>query len=136
MLHDYANVYFDAHNPMLSRCRRLNNEICVLRIDSQIFDLAGVIVTDRNASSDWAGFWPVTAGLAQIASERVFAKYWTHGDPYEQMNHKSEKCAEVLVPDRIAAQFMIGAYVANQTALASFQALNTGLPVQILGMFF
>src|SRR5881296_892045 len=49
MLHEYANVYLDAHNPMLSKCRRLNDEICVLRIDPQIFDLDGVIVTDRNA---------------------------------------------------------------------------------------
>lgn len=52
-LHQYANLYFDAHNPMLSRCRHLNNEICVLRITPAVLDLPGVIVTDRNAASDW-----------------------------------------------------------------------------------
>ena len=31
-LHEYANLYFDAHNPMLSKCRNQNNEICVLRV--------------------------------------------------------------------------------------------------------
>ncbi|MBI1748033.1 MAG: DUF4433 domain-containing protein [Acidobacteria bacterium] len=24
-LHEYANLYFDAHNPMLSKCREYNN---------------------------------------------------------------------------------------------------------------
>ncbi|HEX8845156.1 MAG TPA: DUF4433 domain-containing protein [Pyrinomonadaceae bacterium] len=136
-LHEYANLYFDAHNPMLSKCRQRNNEICVLRIAPAVLDLAGVIIADRNAASDWVGFWPVTEGLARIGLERVFAKYWTHpDDPYEQMRHKSEKCAEVLVPDCVAAQLVVGAYVANQTALASFQALNTGLPVQIRSSMF
>jgi len=40
------------------------------------------------------------------------------------------------VPDRIDSEAIVGAYVANQVALASFQALNTGLRVEIRGMFF
>jgi len=56
---------------------------------------------------------------------------------YDEMSHKSEKCAEVLVPDRAEARFVMGAYVANQTVLAAFQVLETGLPVRIRGdMFF
>jgi hypothetical protein len=27
LLHDYANLYFDAHNPMLSKCRDQNDTI-------------------------------------------------------------------------------------------------------------
>ncbi|HEY0321557.1 MAG TPA: DUF4433 domain-containing protein [Pyrinomonadaceae bacterium] len=136
MLHEYANLYFDAHNSMLSKCRQRNNEICVLRVNPQVLDLIGVIVTDRNAASGWASFRPASDGLTYLDSKRLFARYWTHADPYEQMNHKSEKCAEVLVPDRVEPHFVMGSYVANQTALASFQALNTGLPVQIRAMFF
>jgi len=55
-LHEYANLYFDAHNPMLSKCRRRNNEICVLHIDSTVLDQEGVILTDRNAASGWVRF--------------------------------------------------------------------------------
>lgn len=137
-LHEYANLYFDAHNPMLSKCRGRNAEICVLRVDPTVLDQPGVIVTDRNAASGWARFWPVVAGLGNISRDRLFARYWTHRDaPYEEMSHKSEKCAEVLVPDRVEMRLIIGAYVANQTAQAAFQQLNTGLPVQIRGdMFF
>lgn len=137
-LHEYANLYFDAHNPMLSRCRIRNGEICVLQVSAAVLDQPGVIVTSRNAASGWASFWPVEDGLRTVNRERVFARYWTHpDDPYEEMSHKSEKCAEVLVPDRVEGRFVIGAYVANQIALLAFQQLNTGLPVSTPGgMFF
>src|SRR3989338_5075248 len=137
-LHDYANLYFDAHNPMLSKCRGRNAEICVLHIDPAVLDQAGVIVTDRNAASNWVGFFSVTQGLSVINRERVLARYWIHtNDPYDEMSHKSEKCAEVLVPDRVEAHFIAGAYVANQDALLAFQLLNSALPVRIRGdMFF
>ena len=39
-LHDYANLYFDAHNPMLSKCRNKNDLICVLKIDIAVLDLS------------------------------------------------------------------------------------------------
>jgi hypothetical protein len=138
LLHEYANLYFDAHNPMLSRCRGRNSEICVLQIRPTVLDLPGVIIADRNAASNWTGFRPVSGGLNAISKDRVFARYWIHADdPYEEMRHKSEKCAEVLVPDRVDPQFIRGAYVANQIALAEFQKLNLQLSVRIRSdMFF
>ena len=80
----------------------------------------------------------MAAGLGNINGDRLFARYWTHRDnPYEEMSHKSEKCAEVLVPDRVEMRLIIGAYVSNQTAQLAFQQLNTGLPALIRGdMFF
>jgi hypothetical protein len=137
-LHDYANLYFDAHNPMLSKCRARNAEICVLHVDPAVLDLPGVIITDRNAASDWVGFFSVTQGLSVINRDRVLARYWIHpNDPYDEMSHKSEKCAEVLVPDRVDVQFIAGAYVANQAALAEFERQNFQLPVRVRGdMFF
>jgi hypothetical protein len=138
LLHEYANLYFDAHNPMLSKCRGRNNEICVLQIEASVLDLPGVIIADRNAASDWTGFRAVSGGLGIISKERVFARYWTHpGDPYEEMRHKSEKCAEVLVPDRVDPDVIGEVYVANQVALTEFQRLNSRLSVRIRSdMFF
>src|SRR5207244_12722562 len=74
-LHEYANLYFDAHNPMLSKCRARNDVICVLRIAATVLDLPGVIVTDRNAASGWARFWPAAAGLGNIGGEGLFGGY-------------------------------------------------------------
>lgn len=137
-LHEYANLYFDAHNAMLSRVRGHNSTICVLRVDPGVLDLPGVIVTDRNAASSWVSFLPVEDGLRAIDRERLFARSWKHPeDMYDEMNHKSEKCSEVLVPNRVDAQFVFGAYVANQAASAAFQALGTRLPVRLRSdMFF
>jgi len=55
-LHDYANLYFDAHNPMLSRVREYNNKICVLRISPKVLDLPKVAISDRNAACDFVVF--------------------------------------------------------------------------------
>lgn len=74
-LHEYANLYFDAHNPMLSKLRARNNEMCVLRVDAAVLDLPGVIIADRNAASDYARFFPVSEGLAAIDKDRLFAQY-------------------------------------------------------------
>ena len=122
---------------MLSRCRGRNNEICVLHVDPAVLDQEGVIVTDRNAASDWVGFWPVADVLSIISRERVFTRYWTHpDDPYDEMSHKSEKCAEVLVPDRVDVQLIVGAYVANQVALVEFQRIHSQLPVRVRSDMF
>lgn len=137
-LHEYVNMYFDAHNPMLSRLRDQNNSICVLRIAPDVLELPGVIIADRNASSAWVKFMPAGDGLSQIVRDRVFAKYWTHpNDPYEEMSHKSEKCAEVLVPDSVDSAMLLGAYLAHATVLSAWQAMNVPLPATIKrDMFF
>lgn len=136
-LHEYANLYFDAHNPMLSRRRNENDRICVLQVSSDVLELPGVIVADMNAAADYVTFRPVAAGLKLLDSSRVFARYWTHPDnPIDEMRHKSEKCAEVLVPDCVAPEFIFGAYVANQTALSGWQRLGVQVEATIRPGFF
>jgi len=136
-LHDYANLYFDAHNPMLSKCRSRNTEICVLRINTEVLDLPGVIIADRNASSGYVRFYAPVEGLAAIDKEALFAEYWTHPqNRYEEWAHKSVKCAEVLVPDKVESRYILGVYVANQTALADFKKLNLQLTVCIKSDIF
>ena len=50
-LHQYANLYFHARNPMLFK--RLNevDSLCVLRISKEVL-AAGAVITDQNAASD------------------------------------------------------------------------------------
>lgn len=136
-LHEYVNLYFDAHNPMLSRLRSRNNELCVLRIDAAVLDISGVIVADRNAASDYARFYGVAEGLAALNKERVFAQYWTHpDDPYVEMAHKLEKCAEVLVPDVFSPRYITGALVSNKQAQDALIASGITLPVLVQSTMF
>lgn len=136
-LHDYANLYFDAHNPMLSRVRDRNAEICVLRVAAEVLDLPGVIIADCNASSDYVHFRSAAEGLLSLNRERIFARYWTHPeDPFDEMRHKSEKCAEVLVPGCVDSCYIEGVNVANAAALARVQALGISLTARIKSDLF
>jgi hypothetical protein len=114
-LHQYVNLYFHARNPMMfqikSRHTDIHKEICVIRINKNILNSPGVVIADKNASSEYARFAPSPDGLRIIDKELVFAKYWHHEDPIEKDRHTSIKCAEVLVPDKIPKEFILGVYV-------------------------
>jgi hypothetical protein len=136
-LHDYANFYFDAHNPMLSKVRKYNNEICVLRISTEVLGLPTVIISDQNAASDWAGFYDVARGLSVLDKDKIFARYWTNpNDQIDEWKRSSAKCAEVLVPNKIDPKYILGAIVANQAALESLRKLESKLPIEIKGGIF
>ncbi len=134
-LHSYANLYFDAHNPMLSARRKNNSEICVLRIESDILDEIDVIITDKNAARNcW--FKTVEEGLPLLEKQEIYARYWTDDDYLEQERKKGIKCAEVLVPDSVPPGYILGAYVANESALSYFRSVSD-IPVEInRSMFF
>jgi len=129
-LHDYANLYFDAHNPMLSARRNLNDTICVLIINKNVLKVNGIILTDQNASRA-CRFMTLDDGLPLLKSEEVFARFWLNkGDQIEEYRLKGVKCAEVLVPGCVNVNFIAGAYVANDLALRSFKKVSS-LPVEI-----
>ncbi|MBI3008088.1 MAG: DUF4433 domain-containing protein [Candidatus Omnitrophica bacterium] len=120
---------------MLSARRHLNDSICVLRIKSDVLSLAGIIITDQNASRDcW--FKPVNEGLPLLKHSEVFAEFWINRDDFmEEYRLKGIKCAEVLVPDHIHPNYIFAAYVANKTVLDAFVRVSV-LPVQINGNLF
>ncbi len=135
-LHDYANLYICARNPMMYLRKNLHQELCVLCISTEVLDIAGAVVTDRNASSDYAAFYPSPAGLSKVNGELVFSEYWTHPDQITEWQHKSIKCAEVLVPNRIDSTYIDGAYVSGKTARK--RLMDTGFTGNIISehMFF
>ena len=55
-----------ANSPMLSVRRDQNDNICILKFDCSILDISGVVVSDRNASSGYAGFCSPIDGLKAI----------------------------------------------------------------------
>jgi len=135
-LQDYVNLYIYARNPMLYVLQSRHVDLCILRVSIEILDLPGVIITDRNASSDYARFAPAPKGLFIVDKDLTFAEYWTHPDPFEAMRRKSAKCSEVLVPDRIDPGFIRGAYVSCQEAKTAFEALGVDIAVTINSYLF
>jgi len=89
----------------------MHKGLCIVRINKDVLNISGTVITDRNASSDYVRFASAPEGLRIIDKELVFARYWNHADPIEKDCHTSIKCAEVLVPDKVPIDFLLGAYV-------------------------
>src|SRR5256885_8318815 len=55
-LHQYANLYFHARNPMLFKRQNEFPDLCILQVSTAIFDADGTVITDCNAASDYVRF--------------------------------------------------------------------------------
>jgi hypothetical protein len=130
-LHEYANVYFHARNPMMSRRRNEAARLCVLKISTDILSIPGAVIADQNAASNYVKF-SAPDQLKFIDLDYVFARNWKHPEnQIEEWRHSSAKCAEVLIPKRIPPNFVLGAYVMNDAARAELTGLGFALPVEI-----
>lgn len=117
-LHDYANLYFDARNPMMYYIINHNNvnDLCIICVDKRVLDLKDTIVTDRNAASELALFEKSERGLKFIKFEQVFAKSWDDPNYLEKIEKKAIKCAEVLVLGKVPIEYLLKIKVATQLA--------------------
>lgn len=133
-LHQYANLYFHARNPMLSV--RRSEEVCVLRISTQVLSLNGVAITDQNAASKYVRFYAPNQWQL-LDFDDIFARDWTHpDDQIREWRHKSRKCAEVLVPHRVPPNMIAGAYVADNASLIALRSTGFALPITVDPDFF
>src|SRR4029077_21052147 len=55
-LHQYANLYFHARNPMLFKRMAEAPNLCVLQVSTRVLNLAGTVISDQNAASDYVRF--------------------------------------------------------------------------------
>ena len=113
-LWNYANVYFQVRNPMLYRVIKtfgLEN-IVVLEINSNIINSPGSGIADGNASSQITKFFKnIDEGLKVLDSALLKKGYWTDVD-----DGKRRIMAEVLIPDQIPPQNIIGIYTYSHQA--------------------
>lgn len=130
-LHEYANVYFHARNPMMSRRRNEAQSLCVLRVSTDILKISGAVITDQNAVSKYVKF-SAPDRLKFMNLDYVFAANWKHPDnQIEEWRHSSAKCAEALIPHRIPADYLLGAYVVNATVRTKLEELGFALPIDV-----
>lgn len=135
-LHQYANLYFHARNPMLFKRKDEASELCVLRVSVEVFKERGVVITDCNAASDYVRF--LAPSQWQILDfDDIYAHNWRHpSNPARNYQHRSRKCAEVLIPQRVEPQLLTGAYVADAAAAARLTALRCSLPISVEPLLF
>lgn len=130
-LHQYANLYFHARNPMMYKRKDEAPRICILRVSTEVFNLSGAVITDCNAASDWVRFLaPKQWRLLDF--DDIYALDWRHpGNRTRYYQHRSRKCAEVLVPQRVGPELLTGAYVVDAEAQALMDAEGFTLPVNV-----
>lgn len=135
-LHQYANLYFHARNPMLYKRKAEAASLSVLRISTEVRNQNGVVFTDCNAASDYVRFLhPSQSRLLDF--DAIFALDWRHPkDEIAYIRHRSQKCAEILVPHCVEPKYLIGAYVVDATARGKLKALGFELPVSVDSVMF
>ncbi len=69
-LHEYANVYFHARNPMMSTRRNEAHRLCVLRVSPEILNVPGAVIADQNAASKYVPFLG-SGSLARITESEL-----------------------------------------------------------------
>ena len=135
-LHQYANLYFHARNPMMFKRRDQISDLCILRVSTLVLSLPGTAISDQNAASDYVRFlhprqWQL------LDFDAIYAMDWRHpGDPVAYYRHSSQKCAGVLVPERVEARYLLGAYVVNEATRSRVDGLGLGLPVALNPVLF
>ena len=127
-LWDYANVYFQARNPMLfSVIREYGKEnIIVLQISPDILNIPGAGVTDGNGASKETQLFDAEQGLSVLSPEQFERRYWGKED-----GSKRTIMAEALVPDRIPKEKIIGIYTADSQTADQIRKETTG-PLNIM----
>ncbi|MFZ5800061.1 MAG: DUF4433 domain-containing protein [Candidatus Omnitrophota bacterium] len=130
-LHDYANLYFHARNPMMCAIQHRREELCVLRIDKRILQIDGAIIADGNASSNYTKFSDVSSGLAELDCDLVFIRDWRSDNRITYYRQKRIRCAEALIPKVAPRGYILGAYVFSDTAQQKLRALTPNLAIDI-----
>ena len=130
-LHEYVNLYICARNPMMYLRRSQHEALCVLQISPAVMDLPGVVIADGNAASGPTAFWQSPTGLSKVNKDTVFAEWWTDPNEFVLWENRRVKCAEVLVPDKLDAKSILGAYVSCDAAEVQLKALASRLKINV-----
>lgn len=134
-LHNYANVFFNPRNSMMSKIlnrkeRRVDlNSICVICIDKEIIDLGTTFITDKNAVIDDAMYMDPKEAFKVLDFNIIKKKYW---DDYT----KPFLSAEVLVAGCIYPEHFRKIKVGTVEALNRIKSLNLGIDVEIDSYMF
>jgi len=115
-LWSFANLYFNARNPMLYRVKseKSVDKIAVLGIDLGILKRGDIYVTTGNAASQQSEIKsPSSKLVSQIVKE---TNYWWWDD---LDGSKTRMMSECLVPGEVSPDYIKSIYVASYDTLAS-----------------
>lgn len=111
-LWEYANVYFQARNPMMYRVihEKSKRDLAVIGVLPAVLRLPHVTITDGNAANNPTQFFNASEGLRVIEGQWkvIQSDWWNVLD-----GSKRKIMAECLVVDRIPAEYIHTVFVAD-----------------------
>ena len=137
-LWNFANIYFQARNPMLYRVAHEKdlNEIAVLGIRPQVLEMHDIYITDGNAANAETSFFMHTEGISAISQiwDTINAEWWNSVD-----GSKRKIMAECLVPTLIPPELVHSIYVADHNTAEQVRTLIAPRELPVIpepNMFF
>lgn len=108
-LWSFANLYFNARNPMLYRimCEKNLDDIAVLGISPSVLALSDTYITTGNAACVQTEFLRYSPTMASEILKETEKKYWTEPD-----GSKRRIMAEFLIPEVIPPEHINSIYTA------------------------
>ncbi|ROL93207.1 DUF4433 domain-containing protein [Pseudomonas protegens] len=126
-LHQYANLYFCARNPMLYLRQPEHPNLCVVRINRTVLSTPNAVLSDQNAATDYVRFYPYPFGMERINFDYVFADWWSDENQITMWQKKAAKCAEALIPNVVNPQDIIGFYTCDEQTKQRVETVLRGL---------
>ncbi|WP_374626722.1 DUF4433 domain-containing protein [Pandoraea sp.] len=134
-LHQYANMYFHARNPMLFKRLGEADSLCILRISTDVFDIPRTVITDQNAASKYVRFYAPNQ-WRNLDFDRIYAENWQDPNEIQYWQKKSAKCAEILVEKFVPPNLIFSAFVRSKKSRDLFESMETDIHSEINGYMF
>lgn len=129
-LHDYAPLYINPKNPMLSKLRCRQHEIVILKISPGVLQGNEYVFSDGNAASRETMFSP-SANVVSSSVEVLSAKVWK-----DYIDGTRRRCAELLVYPGVQPNHILSV-ICNSNAFAREIAVQTDIQIEVNpSMFF
>lgn len=130
-LHQYANVYIDARNPMMYKRKAQYMDICVLCISLDILTTGGIIISNMNASRNNAKFYCYAKAIDNLEFDKIYSDSWYSKDYNEAYNLKGIKCAEVLIPYKVNPEYITKIIVSTDEVKEKVTQYEFPIPIEV-----
>jgi len=125
----FANLYFQARNPMLYKVtqEKNKNDIIVLCVNKKVLDYQGTFVSTGNAASHLSEILPANTGYEKISKADIERVWWKEED-----GSKRTIMAECLVPQQVKAEYIHTIYTASRETTEKVKKLIRPSKIEIV----
>jgi O-acetyl-ADP-ribose deacetylase (regulator of RNase III) len=137
-LWDFANLYFNARNPMLYRVKHEKSldDIAIVCVSPTILQRPDIFITTGNARASQSAILPKDEGIRKLPKiKREFDIVWWKPED----GSKRKIMAECLVPDLVPAEYIQAIYVASHKIREKIEAMLRPSRISVIpepNMFF